>query len=391
VSGTHERLRRANALCVACLSLWSAGAFAQAGGASFIVGIGRSIHDPPAATAAIGGLGVKSERLDAPWASIEVARGRYEIPAWLETAVDSAREHGIEPLLILEYGHPLYDTDKPRSEPAIAGFAAYAAFVVKHFAGRVRLFDLWNEWDAHTGRTTPGSADDYVALARRVYPALKAANPDAVVLSGGITSFGLSQGFMERFVELGGMAFVDGLSLHPYNFDRQSGNTPEAALAEVDRVYALVARAGRAPPIYVTELGYPTFTGRGGVAEDTAAAYLARFVLLASSRPYVAGVWWYCLRDQGTDRANKEHNFGVLDSALHAKPAADALRAASQLLGAVGRFRDAGATDGRRVTATVADGTQISVAWREGDTRAPAIADLAAAAALATQHAQGRR
>ena len=367
--------------------VWSAGAVAETANAPFIVGIGRSIHDPDAATTAMFGLGVQSVRLDAPWASIEVARGRYEIPAWLETAVDTARQRGVQPLLILEYGHPLYGTDKPRTDAAIAAFAAYASFVTKHFAGRVRLFDLWNEWDAHTGRTTEGSADDYVALARRVYPAIKASNPDAVVLTGGITSFGLAQGWMERFFALGGAAFVDGVSLHPYNFEQRTANTPEAAIAELDRVNVLAASAGRMLPIYVTEIGYPTFTGRGGVSRDTAAAYLARFVLLASTRAYVAGVWWYCLRDQGSDPANKEHNFGVLDSELRPKPAADALRSVGALLAGVGRFSAAGGSD-QRVSATAANGTEIALAWRATDTNAPAVAELSAAAARVTQ---GRR
>ena len=377
------------AIAAAFVFAWSGGAAAEAANAAFVVGIGRSIHDPEAATNAMYGLGIQSVRVDAPWASIEVARGRYEIPAWLESAVDTARQHGVQPLLILEYGHPLYGTDKPRTDAAIAAFAAYAAFVTKHFAGRVRLFDLWNEWDAHTGRTTPGSADDYVALARRVYPAIKAANPDTVVLTGGITSFGLAQGWMERFFALGGAAFVDGVSLHPYNFEQRTANTPEAAIAELDRVNVLSASAGRTLPIYVTEIGYPTFTGRGGVSRDTAAAYLARFVLLASTRPYVAGVWWYCLRDQGSDAANKEHNFGVLDSALHAKPAADALRSVGALLSSVGRF-SAGAGSDQRVSATAANGTEIALTWSTTDTNAPALADLSAAAARVAQGRQGR-
>ena len=368
---------------------WSSGAAAETANAAFVVGIGRSIHDPEAATNAMFGLGVQSVRVDAPWASIEVARGRYEIPAWLETAVDTAREHGVQPLLILAYGHPLYGTDKPRTDAAIAAFAAYASFVTQHFAGRVRWFDLWNEWDAHTGRTTPGSADDYVALARRVYPAIKAANPEAMVLSGGITSFGLAQGWMERFFALGGASFVDGVSLHPYNFEQRTSNTPEAAIAELDRVHVLGASAGRMLPIYVTEIGYPTFTGRGGVSRDTAAAYLARFVLLASTRSYVAGVWWYCLRDQGGDPTNKEHNFGVLDSALRAKPAADALRSVGALLADVGRFSAGGGGD-QRVSATDRNGAEITIAWRDTDTSTPALAELSAAAARAAQGRQAR-
>ena len=381
--------RTLKAVACAALFAWSAGAAAQAASAPFIVGIGRSIHDNDAATAAMFALGVQSVRVDAPWASIEVARGRYEIPSWLESAVDTALRHGVQPLLILEYGHPIYGTDKPRTDAAITAFAAYASFVVKHFAGRVRLFDLWNEWDAHTGRTTEGSADDYVAFARGVYPAIKASNPDAVVLSGGITTLGLSHGWMERFFALGGAAFVDGLSLHPYNFDQGTAHTPEAAIAEIDRVNVLAASAGRMLPIYVTELGYPTFTGRGGVSRDTAAAYLARFMLLASTRSYVAGVWWYGLRDQGTDPANKEHNFGVLDAALRTKPAGEALRSVSALLAGAGRF-SAGAGGDKRVSVTAASGAEIALAWGEADTNTPTLADLSAAAARAAPSRQAR-
>jgi hypothetical protein len=301
----------------------------------FIVGIGRSIHDPPQAADAMRWLGVGSMRLDAPWQSIEIAPGRYAIPAWLEDAVDRANDDGVEPLLILVYGHSAYGGDKPRSAVSIAAFKRYAVYVAKHFEGRVRYFDLWNEWDGRTGRTSLGTADDYVALAREVYPALKAANPSALVLSGGISRYGLDHGFVERFIALGGLQFVDALSLHPYNALR--GGSPEDAIEELDRIHTLVP----AVPIYVTEMGYPSFAGKGGVDARTAADYLTRFVLLASERPYIAGVWWYCLRDQGTDPNDKEHHFGTFDFAWQPKPAAHALRAVAASLADTGRLRGA--------------------------------------------------
>jgi hypothetical protein len=341
----------------------------------FLVGIGRSIHDKNDGVAdALRFLGVRSIRVDAPWQSIEQAPGRYAIPAWLDAAVDSARAAGAEPLLILAYGNALYGGDKPRSPAAIAGFLRYARYVTLHFAGRVRYFDLWNEWDAQTGRTTPGSADDYVALARHVYPAIKATNPDAVVLSGGISSSGLERGWVERFIELGGLEVVDALSLHPYNLHRDG--SPEEAIAELDRVHALTRNAARPVPIYVTEMGYPAYSGRGGVSRETAAVYLARFMLLASTRPYIAGVWWYCLRDQGNDPANREHTFGVLDSALQPKRAAHALRDVAALLAQVQRFRDRSRGSEQRVVGSRADGGEVVLAWNAAGADVRLLSDL---------------
>ena len=346
------------------------GAAHAAGETPFVVGIGRSIHDSDGVTqagvaSALAWLGVGSVRLDAPWKMIETKPGQFAIPRWLDDAVETARARGVEPLLILAYGHPLYGDDKPRTRAAIDAFSRYAAFVVAHFKGRVRLYDLWNEWDAHTGGTTEGSADDYVALARSAYPAIKSADRDAVVLSGGISSLGLGRGWVERFVALGGLGFVDAVSVHPYNFDRRGADTPEDAIATLEHVHAALGAAPK--PIYVTEMGYPAYTGKGGVSVQGAAIDLARFVLLASTRSYVAGVWWYCLRDQGQDSANKEHNFGVLDTAFAPKPAGEALRAAALLIGETGRFRDESVGVERRVTATRSNGAAVELRWRADD------------------------
>ena len=295
---------------------------------SFVVGIGTSMNDSTGVGSALSWLGVKSVRMDVPWKLVEVSRGQYAMPASIENRVNDATSRGIEPLLILAYGHPLYGNDKPTSPAAIEAFSRYAAYVAEHFRGRARLFDLWNEWDAQTGHTAAGTPDAYIALAKQAYPAIKAANPDAVVLSGGLSGSGLAGGWLERFLQLGGLQFVDAISVHPYNFFSKA-NTPESAVEQLDHINELTRAAApaRAVRIYVTEMGYPTFTGKGGVTDAAAADDLTRFLQLASKRDYIAGVWWYCLRDQGTDRANKEHHFGVMDAAMQPKPAAYALRA----------------------------------------------------------------
>jgi len=272
-------------------------------------------------------LGVESVRLDAPWGDIEKSPGQYSMPKAVEGTVDQALAMHIIPVVILDYGNALYGGDKPTSAAAVTAFANYSAFVVSHFKGKVRYFELENEWETHTGHTTPGTPETYLALAKATYPAIKRANADTVVLSGGISDLTietLNNGWLAHFFQLGGLAYVDAVSVHTYDFQLKKGDdTPEAAIRLLDGIEKLARQStGKLENIYVTEMGYPTFAGKGGTSPEVSAAYLARFVLLAASRDYCRGVWWYGLKDQGNEPLNKEHHFGLLLPDLTEKPGA---------------------------------------------------------------------
>jgi hypothetical protein len=294
------------------------------------VGVHPSGLSMPAQAAQIklvGEAGLDSVRFDMPWKYVEKQRGQYAIPGDLEHYVDLVNKRGIQPVLILDYGNPLYDGgDKPRSRDAIQAFTAYATFVVDHFRGRVRQFEVWNEWDNYTGGFHPGSPEDYAVLFRAVYPAVKAVNPDAMVLVGA----GVHTGWEERLAELGVVQMGDGLAVHPYNFQLTDDLAPEHCiqkLAELEaRLQSITKRANI--DLYVTEIGWPTNAGRYGVSEDVARSFAVRLVLLARSLPYLKGVWWYDLVDDGHDPQNKEHHFGLFRTDLSPKPAATGISAA---------------------------------------------------------------
>jgi hypothetical protein len=152
----------------------------------------------------------------------------------------------------------------------------------------------------------------------------------------------------------------------------------------------LTAAAGRPLPVFVTEIGYPSFVGRGGVSDEAAAAYLARFMLVASTRAHIAGVWWYTLRDHGSDARNKEHHFGVLGTDLSLKPAAAALRSVAGLLAEVGRFRHVGTGSRERVMAVRRDGTELALEWDPADAT-DALVEIIIAAAPAEPPGQRAR
>lgn len=174
--------------------------------------------------------GISSFRDEIGWRAIEKTKGQYEMPAAWDEFVNEGLKAGIEPLLILDYGNPLYDNgDKPRSAEAIEAFTKYAEFVVRHFQGRVKLYEVWNEWDIAIGSKTPGSADDYGALLKAVYPRIKAVDPSITVFGGAPTPGGVKNGWFERILEKGALSFMDALSIHTYTYSETGrARGPEA-------------------------------------------------------------------------------------------------------------------------------------------------------------------
>jgi hypothetical protein len=339
---------------------------AHASSIPFILGVNTGIHDGPQTVPAAHSVGADSVRIDVPWNDIERVKGRYEVPAWLEQRVATALSLQLTPLMILEYGNSLYGGGKPRTQASRQAFAQYAEFVVKHFKGRVWLFELWNEWEGNTGGAPPGSAREYVSLAQITYPVIKRVNPQAVVLSGGL--FDLSDGYAHWFHEFlarGGLHFVDALSIHPYNFRAGLEATPYFAISQVAKMHALAtaANGGRALDVYVSEIGYPDYSGPGGLPQEGVASYLERFMLLAAAYPYIRGVWWYCLRNQGFKTDDVESNFGLYTFEFKQKPQALAFARVSMFLRSVSALSVSGTqnqqtfyvtcNDGRRATFTL--------------------------------------
>ncbi|MCX4197543.1 hypothetical protein OMR07_19945, partial [Methylobacterium organophilum] len=160
-------------------------------------------------------------------------------------------------------------------------------------------------------------------------------DPAATVLAGAVTSQGIESGFALRLLENGLMQSVDGLSLHPYVHCRGwRRNTPEAWIdwmAEVDK--ELTRAAGRPVPLYLTEMAWPSHQGACGIDETLQAAYLARAFFLARTLPNIKGMWWYDFRNDGTDKTEREHNFGLVRQDFTPKPAYPVLAAISEIVG----------------------------------------------------------
>jgi len=247
---------------------------AQQSEAPFIIGVGS--HDLHLRDSRSQGnqllrdAGIESVRTDAHRAFLERSRDRLKVePHWYRY-LSGTETHQIDSMFILGYGNIFHgDGEKLRTEPVRTAFNRYVAFVAQQLRGRIKHYEVWNEW-AVENPTDPQLTQDYVRLTADAAGIVRQHDPDAKVLAGAVTTKGIESGFARRLIEAGVMQSIDGLSLHPYVHCRGRGkNTPEAWiewLAEVD--LDLSSAAGQPVPLYLTEMSWPAYQGACGIDES---------------------------------------------------------------------------------------------------------------------------
>ena len=294
--------------------------------------------------------GANALRDETGWNRLESVKGQLKMPDEWDAFVRRAAAMGIRPLLILDYGNRFYDNgDKPLSGEALEGFARYSEFVVRHFKGVVHDYEVWNEYDIRIGGTSPGSAEDYARMLRKVYPRIKAVDPSITVYGGAMTSGGIDKGWLESMLAAGALADLDVVSIHSYNhLEPGRGHTPEAWAEWTRKVEETVRKhnGGKAAPLAVSEMGWPTQSDKFGATPQAAADYLARMFLLGRGMPFLKGIWWYDFQDDGWNSTDAENNFGMVRPDLTPKPAYFALAGIAEAMQAdpMGRV-DAGDPD----------------------------------------------
>lgn len=307
----------------------------------FIIGIGVHLHgvtgtDDGRIIESLTQLGATSVRLDVLWSNIEKDPGRFQVPPRVENFVDRCVKSRLAPLLVLGYGNRFYDSGaKPLSPTALDAYIKYADFVVEHFKGRVRLYEVWNEWNNGGGDTKPGTPADYLKLLSATYPSIKAIDSSITVLGGGISPGGVMSGFLDQLIDGGLANMCDGVSFHPYNWmnNESRGNNPDSWSRVMYRTEVHLHKLkGYNFPVYITEMGWPTHSGPQSTSPETVAAYVQQTFLLAKATPYIKGLWWYDLADDGPNANDPESNFGLLRYDFTPKPAALALKSIKDVL-----------------------------------------------------------
>lgn len=334
--------------------------------------------------------GFNSVRFDYDWSHVEEKKSIFAVSNYVERNDDiinnELKKYNFNGLVILGYGNNLYNqpkgfpntgraTDYPRTPESIAAFANYAYWVASRFKGKVKYYEVWNEWLYGTGNIAKPlnvpPPEVFYQLVKQTSAAIRKADPDAVILTGSFNPTTKSSiSWFDSLIRLGILDSIDGITLHPYGYlaaDKEMG-TPEGNLATIDNYEQHLRKTfGKEVPLYITEIGVPNYSGKGGVDLNSSAQFVVKYTLMAKARPYIKGVWWYDLINDGTNPRINEHNFGLYNADSSAKPAALALQKVSALLTQY-QVKDYKVSPDGRVKIELADGNKSAlVFWKKAD------------------------
>lgn len=284
------------------------------------------------AAALMQDAGVAFVRMDFLWQDIEPRRGSFDFDRY-DKIVDTLRARGIQILGLLEYNPDWRGTDW-NAAPDREAYALYVRAVVAHFKDRVKYWEIWNEPDSSFYWQPQDSMKSYTALLKTAYPAVKEADPTAVVVLGGLAQQHSIN--LKRIYANGGGDSFDVVNIHPF-VDPKLPN----AIAMVNGVYkgvykVMQANNDAAKPIWFTELGAPGNDDAGAKGwwlgknptEAEQAAWVTKIYTECPKWPGVQKVFWAFFRDTPDHFKNGVDHFGLIHENFSKKPAFDAYKRA---------------------------------------------------------------
>ena len=289
---------------------------------------------------AIARAGSRWVRIDVNWDQIQ-GRGAasYNWDA-IDRVVRAATDRGMKVLGILLYT-PAWARSPGTSgshPPNPRDFAQFAATAAEHYSAMgVHAYEVWNEPNIPRFWEPGPDPAAYTQLLRAAYPAIKTADPQATVLTGGTApafdSAAVSPvDFLRAIYANGGGDSFDAVSHHPYCWPALPGGPDCTAWQEMNAtdpsLRSVMAANGDADKqIWATEFGAPT-GGPNSISEDAQAQTILRAYSLWRTYDWGGPLFTYSGRDHGTSEASGENFFGLLRYDYSEKPAFAAYRAA---------------------------------------------------------------
>jgi hypothetical protein len=283
-------------------------------------------------------IGAKWLRIDINWAQIQAGGPSSYNWSNIDAVVQGAQSRGISVLGVIVYT-PSWDRPSGTSAtygPSASSYATFASAAVAHYSALgVHAYELWNEENSVGAWTPAPDPAAYTGLLKAAYPAIKAADPSATVITGGLspdptdgTNY-LPADFLSAIYADGGQGSFDAVGAHPYCYPAMPGDAQGWSAwyqmygTSVNLRSLMVANGDGAKKIWATEFGAPTNgpTGSNYVSQSTQASMIGQAYALWSSYSWAGPLFSYQGRDLGTDTSTSQDFFGLTNFDGTPKPA----------------------------------------------------------------------
>jgi len=329
-------------------------------------GYGVQAHlDTARVVSAVQDMGFGWIKQQVRWQEVEAQQGSR---GWggLDALADTASAGGVKVLFSVVAAPAWARGGKSGIGPPdnYQDFYNFMGAMAAHFKGRVQAYEIWNEQNlSREWEGAPLSAADYVRLLRGAYQAIKAADPNAIVVSGAPTPTGISDGvwaiddraYLQQMYNAGLRYYCDAVGAHPSgyanppdvyytggDFDPSRGYDDHPSFFfrnTMEDYYRIMAANGDGGKrIWATEFGWPTTSGMGvsanpgyefanDINEQQQADYLVRAYTWARNWGH-AGVMflWNLNFWPAAGAENEMAKYGIVRGDWSPRPAYIALR-----------------------------------------------------------------
>lgn len=299
----------------------------------------------------------------AAWRDVEPQKGHYTW-AQLDDIAKWTAEQGLNVLLRLDYQPAWAGGGYPTNGPPAnyADFGDYCYAVASRYRGRFQAYEIWNEPNlAREWGGRPPNPAEYAALLKVAYQRIKQADPNAIVVSAGLTPTGTNDAtampddvFLERMYQaMGGSSagYFDVLGAHAPGYKAPPEASPAQVAADpslggqrffcfrrVEDLRAIMVRHGDAgKQVFITEFGWtsdpihPEYAWHR-VSEQEKADYLVRAYRYAKEHwsPWIGLMSLIYMVDPFWNEQHEQYWWAISDPGwpeFRPRPAYEALKA----------------------------------------------------------------
>ncbi|HEV2125866.1 MAG TPA: hypothetical protein VGW38_24175 [Chloroflexota bacterium] len=318
-------------------------------------------QDVPSALGLVQNAGFGWVKQQVRWSAVEIELGRYDW-APLDQIVVNAASRGVKVLFSVvtapSWSRSAGGVDGPPDDYVL--FGNFLSELASRYQGRVQAYEVWNEqnfsreWGG--GRLNAG---EYVELLKVAYPAIKAADPAAVVISGAPTPTGFNDPavaiddvlyLQQMYAYQGGIlrTVSDAIGAHAGGFNNPPDDWtdvqtdpstnfkghPSFYFRRIEQLRdVMVANGDAGKKMWLTEFGWSTYNLAPGYeygadnTEQEQAAFLVRAFEIGRNYGWVDGMFvWNLNFQQMVPATDEKFPFGIVRPDGTPRPAYTALQ-----------------------------------------------------------------